>query len=309
MAFHSKWIATIGVVYATLSAALGGVLSEAALHPPRRALRPDAEERARRRVEQVGGHLEAVALETRDKVDLRAWLFSPAPDAWNGHAVLSLHGVADNRESGASFAALLVSHGYRVLTPDARASGSSGGAYATYGVLERDDIRAWVAWLRARQPAGCIHGIGGSMGGAQLLQALGEPELFCDAVSESSFATFREVSYDRVGQRVGTGPWLGRFLLRPAIEAGFLIARLRTGINVADANPMRTLRTSRTPVLLIHGLADHNMPLRHAEALAASNPDHVTLWLVPNATHVAAWAAAPQEYPARVLAFFAAHER
>jgi fermentation-respiration switch protein FrsA (DUF1100 family) len=260
-------------------------------------------------VEQLGGRLAAVSLKAHDETVLGAWLFSPARDAWNGHTVLSLHGVADNRESGASMAILLVSHGYYVLAPDARASGASGGADATYGVLERDDIRDWVRWLRAQQPTGCIHGLGGSMGAAHLLQALAaDPPMFCDAVAESSFESFREVAFDRVGQQLGTGPWLGRTLLRPAIDVGFLSARWRTGLDLSDADPARLLRQSTTPVLLIHGLADRNMPVRHAYALAAANPDRVTLWLVPNATHVAAWAAAPSEYPARVLGFFAAHE-
>jgi pimeloyl-ACP methyl ester carboxylesterase len=146
------------------------------------------------------------------------------------------------------------------------------------------------------------------MGAAQLLQAIREPSLFCDAVAESSFASFREVAFDRVGQQLGTGPWLGRTLLRTAIEVGFLSARMRTGVNLSDADPSRALRDATTPVLLIHGVADRNMPLRHAEMLAASNPDRVTLWLIANATHTAAWAAAPEEYPRRVLAFFAAHE-
>jgi dipeptidyl aminopeptidase/acylaminoacyl peptidase len=300
------------VLYLVASVVLGVLLAENALHPPRRPLRVDAEARARTRVETAGGHLEAVTMTTRDGVALHAWLFSPPDRAWNGHAVLSLHGVADNRESGVAMATRLVSRGYRVLTPDARASGSSGGAYATYGVLERDDIREWVTWLRAReprQPAGCVHGLGGSMGAAQLLQAIADATLLCDVVAEGSFSSFREVAFDRVGQQLGTGPWLGRSLLRPAIEVGFLTARLRVGADVSAADPARVLHDSTTPVLLIHGLADRNMPLRHASALAASNPGHVTLWLVPGATHTAAWAAAPDEYPARVLAFFAAHER
>jgi pimeloyl-ACP methyl ester carboxylesterase len=298
----------LAAIYLAASAVLGFVLGNAALYPPRRALRPDAETRARTRIEGIGGHLESVTLATPDGVSLQAWSFSPSASTWNGHAVLSLHGVADNRESGVSMAVLLASHGYRVLTPDARASGVSGG-YASYGVVEREDIRQWVGWLRARQTGGCVHGLGGSMGAAQLLQAIGDPALFCDAVAEASFSSFREVAIDRVGQFVGTGPWFGRTLLRPAIEAGFLSVRLRYGLNLAVADPERVLREASTPVLLIHGLADRNMPLRHAQVLAASNPRQVTLWLVPNATHTAAWAAAPTEYPDRVLAFFAAHER
>jgi uncharacterized protein len=295
-------------IYLGVSAGVGVLLAEFALHPPRRALSAEAETRARTRAESVGARFEAVTITTRDGVALHAWLFTPPASTWNGHAVLSLHGVGDNRASQVSIATRLASRGYRVLIPDARASGISGGALATYGVLERDDIREWVAWLRARQPIGCVHGLGGSMGAAQLLQALRDSSLFCDAIAEASFASFREVAIDRVGQPLGVGPWFGRTLLRPAIEVGFLSARLRTGVNLSDADPVRVLREAATPVLLIHGLADRNMPLRHAQMLAASNPQYVTLWLVPNATHTAAWAAAPDEYPRRVLDFFAAHE-
>jgi uncharacterized protein len=299
----------VPVLYLVLSAVLGVFLGEAALHPPRRPLRPDARMLAQRRLATVFGRVEEVPMRTRDDVVLRGWLLSPPPESWNGHSVLLLHGVGDNRESGVLMATQLVSHGYRVLTPDARASGASGGAYATYGLLERNDIRGWVAGLRRTQPGGCIHGLGGSMGAAQLLQTIDDPTVFCDAIAESSFESFREIAYDRVGQRLGTGPWLGRTLLRPAIDVGFLTAWLRTGQNLSDGDPARVLRTTTTPVLLIHGLADNNTPVRHAYALAASNPDHVTLWVVPGARHVAAWAAAPSQYPARVLAFFAAHER
>jgi pimeloyl-ACP methyl ester carboxylesterase len=39
-----------------------------------------------------------------------------------------------------SYAALLLSRGYSVLLPDARAHGESAGPIATYGVLEAEDI-------------------------------------------------------------------------------------------------------------------------------------------------------------------------
>lgn len=315
-----SWLSITGlilaIVYAVASVLLGVVLGEVALHPPRQMVTSGAEPRARERVGRVGAQLEDVTLTTADGVTLRAWFFTPREGDWNGHSVLTLHGVTDNREHGVKLATMLLEHGYRVLVPDARGHGDSGGI-ATYGVLERNDIHQWVAWLRARQPGGCVHGMGGSMGAAQLLQAIAdptdpadpaEPTLFCDAIAESSFASFREVAFDRVGQRVGTGPWLGRTLLRPAVEVGFLSVRLQRHVNLADANPARALRDTKTPVLLIHGLADRNMPLRHAYALAASNPTQVTLWLVDGATHTAAWTAAPDAYPTRVLSFFAAHE-
>ena len=298
-------------VYGAGSVALGFVLAELALHPGRRVMSADAEQRARARVAAVGGRLDQVEITTHDRMVLRGWQFSPPAAAWNGNSVLALHGVGDNRESQVPMAVRLVARGYMVVTPDARASGLSDGVDASYGVIERDDIHEWVTWLRTRQAYGCIHGLGGSMGAAQLLQALEvDPPLFCDVVAESPFESFREVAYDRVGQRVGTGPWLGRTVLRPAIEVGFLSAWLRTGVDLTDANPLRVLqrRDTRTPVLLIHGLADRNIPPRHSRDLAAANPDHVVAWFIPGGGHVSAWSAAPVEYPARVLAFFASHE-
>jgi pimeloyl-ACP methyl ester carboxylesterase len=153
--------------------------------------------------------------------------------------------------------------------------------------------------ISGRFPAIIIRGI---------LVSLAVSAAFGVILCEMAVHPLRRVTRDNEGQAVGTGPWLGRTLLRPAVEAAFLTARLRYQIELADANPSRALRTTKTPVLLIHGLSDRDIPLRHAYAPAASNREHVALWLVPNATHTAAWAAAPDEYPAGILGFLAAHE-
>ncbi|HWW84294.1 MAG TPA: alpha/beta hydrolase [Vicinamibacterales bacterium] len=216
-----------------------------------------------------------VSVTARDGAVLRGWWYQPG--SWNGNSVLVMHGVSDNRESGVGVATLLLAHGYRVLTPDARAQGESGGELATYGLMEKQDIGMWVAWLRSQQRSGCIHGLGYSMGAAHLIQANVDPSPFCDVVAESSFATFREVGFDRVGQAVETGPWLGRTLLRPAVEAAFLSARLRYHVDLGDANPSRALQETTTPVLIVHSLSDENIPVRHAYALAASKPERVSL--------------------------------
>jgi len=45
------------------------------------------------------------------------------------------------------FARLFLANGYRVLLPDSRAQGASDGRFATYGVLERDDVHRWIDWV------------------------------------------------------------------------------------------------------------------------------------------------------------------
>ena len=62
-------------------------------------------------------------------------------------------------------------------------------------------------------------------------------------------------------------------------------------------------------MLLIHGLEDTNIYPQHSQTLAARNPRFITLWLAPGARHTAAFGAAPQEFPRRVLGWFSSHER
>jgi pimeloyl-ACP methyl ester carboxylesterase len=62
-------------------------------------------------------------------------------------------------------------------------------------------------------------------------------------------------------------------------------------------------------VLLIHGTDDASISPRHSIILAKAAPDRVQLWLVPQAGHTMAWAAAHQEFEARLLAWFSLHRK
>jgi fermentation-respiration switch protein FrsA (DUF1100 family) len=77
---------------------------------------------------------------------------------------------------------------------------------------------------------------------------------------------------------------------------------MRSGDDLRRATPVEAIRGARIPILLIHGTADHNIPPRHVQALAAANRA-AQVWMIPNAGHYGAWAAAPTEYPRRLLAF------
>jgi uncharacterized protein len=300
-----KWLLTLGVVYLVLCTVIGIYLAEVAVKPFRREIPLDALAVDRAKLQPLGAEIAEVSIEGSDRTPLRAWLYSPKQP--NGHAVLALHGVSANRRSLIGYAEMMVKAGYTVLTPDARAHGASGGAIATYGVLERADIESWLKWLRARQH-GCIHAFGSSMGAAQVLQIVDGPNALCSAVAEAPFSTFREIAYDRVGQYIKVGDWLGRTLMRPAVEVGFITARLRYGVDLDLADPARHLLHTRTPVLLIHGLADTNIPPRHVQFMHAANPAMLTTWLVDGARHVGAWRKEPAAYETRVLGFFAAHQ-
>ena len=217
-----------------------------------------------------------------------------------------LHGLSDNRMGVIGYAEMFVNRGYGVLMADARAHGASGGVSASYGLVEAEDIRRWFDWLREREHPHCIYGLGESMGAAQLLQSLSAEDGFCAVAAESSFSTFREIAYDRVGQAFHAGPWVGRWALRPLVEVAFAYADWNYKLDFEQVSPDRTIAASRVPVFLIHGEEDSNIPVRHSRKIAADDPG-VTLWVVAGAEHCGAVGVAPQEFERRVVGWFAQH--
>jgi pimeloyl-ACP methyl ester carboxylesterase len=146
------------------------------------------------------------------------------------------------------------------------------------------------------------------MGAAIVLQAV-RTTPFCAVIAESSFASFRQIAFVRVGQSFYTGTWLGRIVLRPAVEAAFLYGRLTRGINLADASAERSVVGNHVPIFLIHGLADDNIPFQQSERIRAHDPADIVLWEVPLAGHCGAVNAAGQEFDTRVLGWFVSHDR
>jgi pimeloyl-ACP methyl ester carboxylesterase len=178
---------------------------------------------------------------------LRGWYSVPAHE--NGKAIILLHGISDNRLGVAGYGQMFLQHGYRILLPDSRAHGGSGGVTATYGLRESDDIHRWVSWLYDHG-ATRVDGFGESMGAALVLESMRLEPRFCAVVADSPFATFRSIAYDREGFFVGAGglglePLVGRTIgLLPA-EIALRYARWRYDIDLLQANPLDAVRSSR----------------------------------------------------------------
>lgn len=288
---------------------LAGVqAAETALHPARRVLTAASALRMQSMTARIGAHWREASVTAADGAVLHAWAMVPAHS--NGNAVLLLHGHRDNRMGMMNRAEILLRHGYAVLVPDARAHGQSGGNLATYGVLEAGDVRLWYDWLETNLHPRCVDGYGASMGAAAVLESLATTPGYCAVVADSPFASFREVSYDRVGQGVHLGDWFGRTLGRPVVDVGFAYARLRYGQNLEKASPLQALPASHVPVLLLHGEQDTNVPIRHARLLLAAAKDRqpqIVFWPVAHSEHTMAIKTNPAEFEQRVTGWFDAH--
>ena len=238
-------------------------------------------------------------------VRLKGWFVPPATP--NGKAVVLLHGITDNRIGVSGFGDDFLARGYSILMPDSREHGESGGTVATYGILERDDVRRWVDWVHQRAP-GCTYLLGESMGAAIALQATAVTPGLCAVVVESPYATFREISYDRMAWRTHLPVLFWRTLGHPAIEAAILYAGARYDVDLTKADPKQAVEASHVPTLLIAGTADRNIPARHAEELERACPSHCSLWIVSGADHGGASRVAPTEFWLRVPGWFESHD-
>ncbi len=304
-----RWGGIVVAIWLVACALIGVQAGEWALHPGRHELKSETKALAKAVADRNRAALADVAVTAKDGVTLRGWSIRPLNS--NGDVVILLHGHTDNRAGMLGNADMLLRHGYAVLLPDARAHGQSGGDLATYGVKEADDVRRWFGWIEQSENPRCIDGLGDSMGAAQLLESLNAEHGFCAVVAESPFASFREASYDRLGEKVHARAWVGRTLFRPAVDAGFLYARWNYDVDLDQASPESAVAASKVPVLLIHGRKDTNLPPRHSERIlelnSSRNPE-VILWEPAEAGHCGAAGAEPREYERRVVEWFESHD-
>jgi hypothetical protein len=245
----------------------------------------------------VHSKCDSVVVAARDGTALRAWYYTP--DQPNNKAIILFHGVGSSRADMVALGNLFLKNGYSVLEPDLRGHGESGGI-ATYGVLEAGDTSAWVDWMeKTAHPSG-VYGFGASLGASVLLASLEHETRFRAVVAESPYFDFRSVADERIARMLPTGT---KWVARPFVESGMIWARLHDGVDLRQASPAEGIKSTATPILLIHGLLDDRTSPDNSRRLAAMQPA-AQLWLVPGSYHADAWATAQGAFESRVLAWF-----
>jgi pimeloyl-ACP methyl ester carboxylesterase len=171
-------------------------------------------------------------------------------------------------------AAQVADSGIAVLVPDFRGHGRSGGL-GTAGDLEVHDVAAAVAWLRERGFSR-VAVMGWSMGGSAVLRYAGLGGDVDAVVSVSSPGAW----FERGTRSMRIVHWVcetrsGRLAVR-------VLRRTRLsaeGWPIVPESPAEVAgRIAPTPLLIVHGDADHYFPMRHVDLLAAAAPT-AALWI------------------------------
>ncbi|BBH63962.1 peptidase S9 [Actinoplanes sp. OR16] len=239
-----------------------------------------------------------------DGLTLTGWLFRPRT-AGPHPTVLWLHGgpEAQERPGHGPLFQSLVNRGIAVFAANVRGSSGFGRSFvdADNGALRYaaiEDVRTCAGYLRDSGVSTSLGCMGRSYGGYLTLAALTTfPDLFdvgIDVCGMSDFETFYR----------HTEPWIAAAAVSkygdPVRDADLL----------RDLSPMTRIDRLRTPLLVVHGENDSNVPVIEAEqvvkALAERGVEHRYL-LFPGEGHELLHRSSRAEYLREVLAWLETH--
>jgi uncharacterized protein len=197
--------------------------------------------------------------------------------------VLVLHGIRDSKRSMYGWGRRLAAAGLRAVLVDLRGQGSSSGRHLTYGVLDRRDLSQVLDQLLARGLVSAPFGVfGASYGGATAIQLAGVDPRVEAVVAVAPFADLRSVVPDYLRCYL---PVLWRLVPASRIQRAIDEAGRQAAFDPDQASPRLLLQRARARLLILHGSADRNIPLRHTEEIQAVAPDRVERVVLPGRDH------------------------
>jgi fermentation-respiration switch protein FrsA (DUF1100 family) len=231
---------------------------------------------------------EEVNFRTRDGLTLKGWFI---PCEGKKTTIIVCHGYPFDKGNILP-SSLFLHKEYNLFLFDFRAMGESEGRYTTVGYHEKKDLLAAVDYLKSRgiERMGAL---GFSLGGAVIIMA-DSPDIEA-IVSDSSYATLDLMIHSLFRHY--------HFLRYPFVFTVKSLSRLVLKFNTSSVSPVDTIKEVETPILLIHGERDSQIPVKNAYLLHEAAPKS-ELWIVPGADHGEAQALGPIEYERRVLEFF-----
>lgn len=245
-----------------------------------------------------------VSFPSRDpSLTLRGW-FAPAAAGVSGPTVIAVHGRDSCRRDPVVMlpAAMLHRAGFGVLLIDLRNHGDSdvdNGRWAGGAKEYRDVLGAW-DWLVAQGADPARIGLyGPSLGGATVTIAMGEEPRVAATFADSSYHAF-DVASREYTESEGYPAWV--------VPAGIFVGRLLGESELGSRDPASEIvRLAGRPYDIVHGLSDttvlpHNAVELAAAAYAAGTP--VEPWMIPGAEHTQGMLLRPDDYEARLVAFF-----
>ncbi len=164
--------------------------------------------------------------------------------------------------------ALYALTGCNILMPDPRCHGESGGSYFTYGLTERYDLAAWLAWASSElgTRSFILWGEGTGANTILLAEAAGLlPDSVTFIVAESPYASLHELAKASIWKwySVPSVPFLAAIEARISMKADFRVKDI-------DLPAALSAGGGDVPVLFLHSAYDTYIQPAWSEAVEAA---------------------------------------
>ena len=201
-----------------------------------------------------------------DGFTLHATFYKPAIES-HDWAIL-VHGYGRDQTFANDYAEEYLKRGYNVLTPDLRGCGTSEGVYLTMGAFESQDVFDWAEKILEVDKSARIvlHGV--SMGAATVMMTAAlEPKNLVAVVEDCGYTSAYEMFTAQLDKIFG----LPEFPIMPIVD---VVSKIKTGVAISDAAPIKSVEKISAPILFIHGDADKLVPYEMMNRLfdAAKSP-------------------------------------
>jgi dipeptidyl aminopeptidase/acylaminoacyl peptidase len=233
-----------------------------------------------------------------DNVRISGW-FVPASTPSDAVVIVTHGGDVCRRNTSVLLpAGMLANNGFNVLLIDLRNHGASEvvGKRYTVGAEEYKDVLGAFDWLVSQGYSSEKIGLMGvSMGAATSLNAFGAETNIGAIWADSSFADIPALLDDQLMMN-----GLPAFMK----SAVLTVAKL-DGYDLNKVSPIKSVQNhAKRPIMIIHGTQDEWISVAAAQPLYQAAGENAELWIIDGTRHVEAMFIYPEEYQARMVAFF-----
>ena len=192
--------------------------------------------------------------------------------------VILVHGYTANAKSMLSLADKYYKKGFSILAPDQRAHGQSEGTYTTFGIKEKEDMKARISWIKDMDKDAKIIVHGESMGAATtMFLAADNPDNLLAFIEDCGYTSFYAMQIDQLKGDLG-------FLVYPITFIANIIGKIRFSSNFYKSN-IDSMKNTKIPGMFIHGKSDRLVPVQMCYDLYKTHPGKKSLYTPKAADH------------------------
>ena len=192
--------------------------------------------------------------------------------------VILVHGYTANAKSMLSLADIYYKNGFSILAPDQRAHGKSEGTYTSFGIKEKEDMKARISWIKDMDKDAKIIVHGESMGAATtMFLAADNPDNLVAFIEDCGYTSFYDMQFDQLKGDLG-------FLVYPITFIANIIGKIRFSSNFYKSN-IESMKNTKIPGMFIHGKSDRLVPIQMCYDLYKTHPGKKSLYTPKAADH------------------------